>query len=319
MRLAVAGGIAVYLIGASAPWSRSQTARQGPAPAAASERFRSPMIVEAPLTPFDQVNQRGAASRALADTTELARFVCDGISVARLSAKASEKLDGEHRRLVEIGLTLRSARHEDKDIDVAVGLVRDGRVVASSQLAAVEVEEGSRATRQIKWRVTSEEVDSNPAGLIRVTVTVPGGDNVTVAPPVVVVPAPATPVAVTNRPTTAAATDSPTPAPETAPPAPAGLDPANCRTLISEADFDKTYFVTVKEISVSKKFYGSVEEMYVPLAEKARKIGADGVINVHTWHAVSGFAWAAPHPGGMAVRWTEAGRKALHGFPGRCY
>jgi hypothetical protein len=52
--------------------------------------------------------------------------------------------------------------------------------------------------------------------------------------------------------------------------------------------------MTLKEVSASKKFYGSVEEMYGPLAEKTRKIGADGVIKVHTWHAASGFAWAGP-------------------------
>jgi hypothetical protein len=287
------------------------------------------MIVEAPLTAFDDVNQRGATSRVLTDTTELSRFVCEGISVARLSAKASNKLDGDHRRSLEIGLTLASTRNEDKDIGVSVELVRDGRVVASSQLPSVEVEEGSRATRQVKWRVASDEVDSKPEGLIRVTVIVPGGENLSVPPPVVVVappvtaPAPAaaetTDAPAADAPPTAATTDTPTAGPGSAPPPPAGIDPATCRTLISEADFDKTYFVTLEEISVSKKFYGSVEEMYVPLAEKARKAGADAVINVHLWHAASGFAWAAPHAGGMAVKWTEAGRKALHGFPGRCY
>ena len=296
MRLAVAVATA-SLIGVSASWSSAQTARQGSS--TTGERFRSPMIVEAPLAAFDDASQRGEASHVLAETTDLSRFVCEGISVARLSAKASNKLDGEHRRSLEIGLTLASTRNEDKDIGVLVELVRDGRVVASSQLAAVEVEEGSRATRQVKWKVASDEVDSKPAGLIRVTVTVPGADNLSAPPPVVVVAPPGNP--------------------EGASPPPAGIDPATCRTLISEADFDKTYFVTLKEVSVSKKFYGSVEEMYGPLAEKARKIGADGVINVHTWHAASGFAWAAPHAGGMAVKWTDAGRKALHGFPGRCY
>jgi hypothetical protein len=275
--------------------------------------------VETPLVAFNDATQRGEASRVLADTTELSRFICEGISVARLSARASDKLDGEHRRSVEIGLTLASARNEDKDIEVTVELVREGRVVATSRLAGVEVEERSRATRQVKWRVPSDEVDAKPAGLIRITVTVPGADNLS-AVPVIVVPAPiSSPVAAPEPTTDAPATLATTGSPEAAPPASGGIDPATCRTLISEADFDKTYFVTLKEVSVSKKFYGSVEEMYGPLAEKARKIGADGVINVHTWHAASGFAWAAPHAGGMAVKWTEAGRKALHGFPGRCY
>jgi hypothetical protein len=148
------------------------------------------MIVEMPLATFDDARQREYASHVLADTTELSRFVCEGISVARLSAKASNKLDREHRRTLEIGLTFASTRNEDKQISVSVELVRDGRVVASSQLASVEIEEGTRATRQVKWRVASDEVDSKPGGLIRVTVTVPGGDNLNVPPPVVIGPAP---------------------------------------------------------------------------------------------------------------------------------
>ena len=158
----------------------------------------------------------------------------------------------------------------------------------------------------------SEDLAARPAGLIRVTVAVPGTENVSAPPTFVAAPVPAAATDPTEAvaPATGAAATATAPSPG---------DGVACRTLISEGDVDKAYFVTIKEISVSKKFYGSVEEMYGPLAEKARKIGADGVLSVHTWHAVSGFAWAAPHAGGMAVRWTEAGRKALHAFPGRCY
>jgi hypothetical protein len=316
MKIAVA---VVVSFGLSASSSNGQTARQGPDPTAGIERFRSPMIVETPIAPFEDVNQRGVSSRVLTDTTELSRFSCGGISIVRLIAHASEKIDGDHRRSVEIGVTLASTREEDNDIGLAVELLRDGRVVASSELPSVEVEEGSRATRRVKWRVASDEIDAKPAGVIRVTVTVPGGENVTAPVFVAAPPATASPTDQTSAASPVVPGDSSAAHPESAPPPAATIDPATCRTLISEADFDKTYFVTLKEVKVSKKFYGSEEEMYGPLAEKARKMGADAVINVHTWHAVSGFAWSAPHAGGMAVKWTEAGRKALHGFPGRCY
>lgn len=95
--------------------------------------------------------------------------------------------------------------------------------------------------------------------------------------------------------------------------------PANCGIFISESGLDKKYYTTIKEIKVSKKWYGSTSEMYDDLAAKARKVGADGVINVRTWHAPSGFSWAAPHAGGMAIDWTPAGRDALPGLEGRCY
>jgi hypothetical protein len=111
-------------------------------------------------------------------------------------------------------------------------------------------------------------------------------------------------------------------APSTPPAAPQPIPaptPFSCRTFISEKDADKAFYTTIKDIKVSKKWYGSTSEMYGELAEKARKTGADAVINVHTWQAPSGFAWAAPHAGGMAVKWTEAGRKALPSLEGRCY
>jgi hypothetical protein len=95
--------------------------------------------------------------------------------------------------------------------------------------------------------------------------------------------------------------------------------PFSCRTFISEKDLDKTLYTAIKDIKVSKKWYGSPSETYGDLAEKARKSGADAVISVHAWFAPSGFAWAAPHTGGMAIKWTDAGRKALPGLEGRCY
>jgi hypothetical protein len=114
---------------------------------------------------------------------------------------------------------------------------------------------------------------------------------------------------------TDAAMSTPTPLPQ---PTPAPT-PFSCRTFISEKDIDKAFYTTVRDITVSKKWYGSTSEMYGALAEKAGKSGADAVISVHTWHAPSGFAWAAPHAGGMAVKWTQTGRAALPGLEGRCY
>ena len=92
-----------------------------------------------------------------------------------------------------------------------------------------------------------------------------------------------------------------------------------CKTFISEKDVDKAFYTTLKDIMVSKKWYGSTSEMYGVLAEKARKTGADAVINVRTWYAPTEYAWAAPHAGGMAVMLTDAGRQALPGLEGRCY
>ncbi len=93
----------------------------------------------------------------------------------------------------------------------------------------------------------------------------------------------------------------------------------SCRTFISERDVDKAFYRAIKDIKVSKKWYGSTSEMDRHLVKKARKMEADAVINVRTWHAPAGFAWSAPHAGGLAVKWTEAGHEALPSLKGRCY
>ncbi|MFQ5669294.1 MAG: hypothetical protein ACE5HD_02100 [Acidobacteriota bacterium] len=97
------------------------------------------------------------------------------------------------------------------------------------------------------------------------------------------------------------------------------FDAASCQVFVTEKDINKAFYTTVKNIKVSKKWHGSTAEMFGDLAKRARKVGADAVTNVRTWHSPSGFAWAAPHAGGMAVKLTEAGRKALPGLEGRCY
>ncbi len=112
-------------------------------------------------------------------------------------------------------------------------------------------------------------------------------------------------------------------APETAARAPAtqpaaAAAPLVCRTFISE-DVDKSFYTFIQTIKAKKQWYGSSGVIYEKIAEKAREIGADAVINFHTWHSPSGWAWAAPHGEGMAVKWTEAGRKALSSLEGRCY
>jgi hypothetical protein len=108
------------------------------------------------------------------------------------------------------------------------------------------------------------------------------------------------------------------PSPQATQPPPL-IDPGSCRVFITEKDIDKAFYIAAKDIKVSKKWYGSTAEMFGELADRARKVGADAVINVRTWHSPSGFAWAAPHAGGMAVKLTEAGRKALPNLEGRCY
>lgn len=85
---------------------------------------------------------------------------------------------------------------------------------------------------------------------------------------------------------------------------------------VSEAEFpphsDKVFFTqqslpsTVKfefisAIDVGKVWYGSRKRVYTSMAERARQLGANAVVQVKTWHQPSGYAWIAPHGSGQAV------------------
>ncbi len=113
---------------------------------------------------------------------------------------------------------------------------------------------------------------------------------------------------------------APPPAQPPAPPPQTAQALQPCKVFITEGTLDQSLLKPMKEIKVSKKWKGgNVEEAYGMLADLAMKMKADGVMKVRTWEAPSGFSWTAPHAGGMAFTWTEAGRAALPNLKGRCF
>ncbi|PIE72760.1 MAG: hypothetical protein CSA20_06165 [Deltaproteobacteria bacterium] len=58
----------------------------------------------------------------------------------------------------------------------------------------------------------------------------------------------------------------------------------------------------IATIQVGKIWYGDAKNIYESLANRARELGADGVVEMKTWHQPSGFSWAAPHGSGKAVK-----------------
>jgi hypothetical protein len=61
-------------------------------------------------------------------------------------------------------------------------------------------------------------------------------------------------------------------------------------------------YVSVSTIDVGKIWYGSTDGVLASLADRARQLGANAVIETKTWHQPAGFAWAAPEGSGLAVR-----------------
>lgn len=64
-------------------------------------------------------------------------------------------------------------------------------------------------------------------------------------------------------------------------------------------------FEVIGTIDVGKVWYGSSKNVLQSMADRAREMGANAVIEVKTWHQPSGFSWAAPHGSGQAVRITD--------------
>lgn len=62
----------------------------------------------------------------------------------------------------------------------------------------------------------------------------------------------------------------------------------------------------IGDIEIGKVWYGGSAKVLQELAERARELGADAVIDAKTWHQPSGYSWAAPHGSGKAVKILNA-------------
>jgi hypothetical protein len=60
-------------------------------------------------------------------------------------------------------------------------------------------------------------------------------------------------------------------------------------------------YETLGEINAGAVWYGGPDGLLNAMADKARSIGADAVVEVGTWKQPSGFSWAAPHATGKAI------------------
>jgi hypothetical protein len=68
---------------------------------------------------------------------------------------------------------------------------------------------------------------------------------------------------------------------------------------------ESSKYEVLGQLDVGKVWYGASDNALEALADGARKLGADAVIEAKTWHQPSGWAWAAPHGSGKAVKITN--------------
>lgn len=61
-------------------------------------------------------------------------------------------------------------------------------------------------------------------------------------------------------------------------------------------------FESIAQIDTGKVSYGDTDVVFIDMANKARELGADAVIQVVSWYQVAAWAWAAPHGKGHAIK-----------------
>ena len=79
--------------------------------------------------------------------------------------------------------------------------------------------------------------------------------------------------------------------------------PHNNPVLVTKASLPTSAkYEVIEQLRVGKRWYGSSKDVYQSMADGAREIGADAVIEVKIWYQPSGFSWSAPHGSGKAIK-----------------
>jgi hypothetical protein len=78
-------------------------------------------------------------------------------------------------------------------------------------------------------------------------------------------------------------------------------------------------FVSISTIDVGKAFYGSTDAVLVAMADRARELGANAIIEAKTWHQPAGFSWYSPEGSGLAVRVADVKSLEASGIKGTFY
>ncbi|HEX5069074.1 MAG TPA: hypothetical protein VFV78_02575 [Vicinamibacterales bacterium] len=110
---------------------------------------------------------------------------------------------------------------------------------------------------------------------------------------------------------------SPSPKAETA----QAVAPAPCRIFITEEDpASRFYTIVRREISATKKFYGSHDDSLMwELAEEADRAGMDAIVKFRETRQITMWSWASAKVTGMGVKWTTAGRSNVRSIKGQCW
>jgi hypothetical protein len=91
--------------------------------------------------------------------------------------------------------------------------------------------------------------------------------------------------------------------------------PHHDKVLVTQQSLPSSVAVDqLATIEVGKIWYGLSKNVEISMADRARELGANAVIQVKTWHQPSGFSWTAPHGSGVAVRVDPKASESLSGI-----
>jgi hypothetical protein len=82
-----------------------------------------------------------------------------------------------------------------------------------------------------------------------------------------------------------------------------------CRVFVTEENAPAGWVTVLKKVKWTKGWYGGTSGAHEKLALEAARYGADAVVGVEVGRGPSGFSWASPKASGIAVKWTDEGRK----------
>ena len=102
-------------------------------------------------------------------------------------------------------------------------------------------------------------------------------------------------------------------------PAPKAAEP--CHVLVTEQRVDESWYRPVEEIKFTKRARPSTGAARKEFAKRARKLDADAVVNVslNSRRTVMSYPHSIVEAQGLAVRWTDEGRKHAVKIKGECF
>jgi hypothetical protein len=98
------------------------------------------------------------------------------------------------------------------------------------------------------------------------------------------------------------------------------LPPHANKVFISAKDLPAGIaYDTIAQIEVGRVWYGDDDMVKIPMADKARELGADAVIKTVIWRQPAGWAWSAPQGSGTAVKLQDKSQVDFTKIPGGWY